>query len=148
MTGNHVTERRKCNMAKSRQDVKMQELFEAAHKDRHLKLRLLDNPKKVAKEWGVELGPREVERLTKVGAFLELANEVKFGRVWRCDPQVCYPATVWLRQELIDLVEGIIIHPDPDWVKYPGPPVRRIAVDRLNRNLGLRRGRESGMTAD
>ncbi|UCG59877.1 MAG: hypothetical protein JSU70_10220 [Phycisphaerales bacterium] len=134
-------------MAKSREDIKIQELFEAAHKDRHLKLRLLDNPKKVAKEWGIELGPREAERLTKLGAFVELANEVKFGRVWRCDPKVCYPSTVWLRQELIDLLEGII-RPDPDWIKYPPPPLRRIAEHRLNRNLGLLRSQEGGVITD
>ena len=35
---------------------RLQELFEAAHRDRNLKMRLLSEPEAIAKEWGVEIG--------------------------------------------------------------------------------------------
>jgi hypothetical protein len=120
---------------KSRQDVRLQEMLEAAHMDRHLKLSLIAEPNKVAKEWGVKLGTREVERLTKLGGFVELANEARVGRIWECDPRICYPATIWLRQELVDLIQDLIIVPQ-DLIRYPGPILKDIE-GRLDHRLGL-----------
>src|SRR5688572_25102676 len=99
------------------QEMQIEQLFEAAHKDEALKRRLLSNPREVAKEWNIALEDREVERLTKLGAFVELAQEAKLGRLFRaCDPRVCYPATVWLHQELVNLIEDLIVfYPIPHW---------------------------------
>ena len=37
-------------------EARLQELFEAAHRDRNSKMRLLSEPEAIAKEWGVEIG--------------------------------------------------------------------------------------------
>lgn len=118
-------------------EAKLSELFDAAHKDRHLKLRLLSEPKAVAKEWGVELGAPEVDRLEKLGAFVELAHEAKAGRLFRyCDPRVCYPSTVWLRAEVLELVRDLIIFYPPRHIFYPPPILRAGLEERLRHNLG------------
>jgi hypothetical protein len=121
----------------------MQEMFEAAHKDPQLKRRLLANPKAVAKEWDVELGDREVERLTKLGAFTELCHEARFGRLFRaCDPTVCYPSTLWLHTELVELVRDITIFYPPEPIGYPGPIEYPIWPDPIFYPVGrrIRRG--------
>jgi len=130
----------------SNKEIKMKELFEAAHKDRNLRQQLLEDPASVAKKWNVKLESREVERLRKVGAFAELANEAKYGRVFYCNPQVCYPATVWLRQELIELLRDFIVLPPGGGVTYPGPIYA--AENRLTRNLDLVGRAKGGVIID
>jgi hypothetical protein len=108
----------------TRAEARLQELFEAAHRDRNLKMRLLSDPEVVAKEWGVELGAAEAARLRKVGAFAELADEAKHGTLFRvCDPKVCYPSTLWLQQEVLSLIE--IFKPPIDPIGYPIDFMRR-----------------------
>jgi hypothetical protein len=120
------------------EDQKTQELFEAANRDAQLKARLLANPRKVAEEWGVKLEERAVERLTKLGAFVELANEVAQGSVFRCDPRVCYPVDVWLRSEAVHLIRRLVYY----HIFYPPPDRIRGIEDRISQNLGLlRQGR-------
>jgi hypothetical protein len=131
-------------MAQQEQDSsRLQQLIEAAHSDRHLKLRLLNEPLKVAKEWGVKLGEQEVERLSKLGAFVELANQARLGALFRsCDPRVCYPSTVWLRQELVELVrELIIFHPPWGPIFYPPHFDFGRLEEGIDRKLGTNRGR-------
>lgn len=120
---------------KSTNERKIKELFEAAHKDRNLKQQLLDDPAPVLKKWDVKLEDREIERLKKVGAFAELATEAKFGRIFYCNPLVCYPATVWLRQEILELLREIIVLPPGGGVTYPGPI--HFAENKISRNLDL-----------
>ena len=123
-------------MKKSRGEMRLQELLEAAHKDPNLKMRLLHNPKAVAKEWKVELGDREAVRLQKLGAFVELANEAKFGRGFQGDPTVCYPVTIWFKREILELVKEIVVLiPDP--IFYPAPILRR-TEELLGQRLGLK----------
>jgi len=105
------------------EEVRMNELFEAAHHDLNLKRKLLTDPESVAKEWGVVLGQPEVARLKKLGAFSEMAAEAKAGSLFRhCDPRVCYPSTVWLAQEVYELIE--ILGPKPPNPGYPGPEMK------------------------
>jgi hypothetical protein len=104
----------------TRDEVRMNEMFDAAHRDRNLKQRLLTDPEAVAKEWGVVLGQTEVARLKKIGTFAEMAAEAKIGSLFRhCDPRVCYPSTVWLAQEVYELIE--IFVPKPPTPGYPAP---------------------------
>jgi hypothetical protein len=117
------------------EERRLEELLEAAHRDRQLKLRLLAKPREVAKEWGVELADPEVARLEKLGAFVDMAEEAKRGRLFlRCDPRVCYPSTVWLRQAALELAEAmvrIIRWPDP--IFYPADPLLRFRQSHLLR---------------
>ena len=108
----------------SSNDIRMQQLFDAAHRDRSLKISLLNEPETVAKEWGVKFGREEIDRLQKLGAFMQMADEAKLGTLFRvCDPKVCYPSTVWLQQEITDLVAVFIPPQDP--IFYPVELVRR-----------------------
>ena len=118
-------------------EEKLSSLFDAAHKDRHLKLRLLSEPERVAEEWGVKLGKRETERLRKLGAFVELATELRVGSIFRCDPRVCYPVSTWLRWETVRLVRDLVKY----HVFYPAPQLGRLE-ERINQNLRLTRARE------
>jgi hypothetical protein len=113
-----------------KQTRQLKELFEAAHKDPALKMKLLAHPEEAAKERGVVLGDREIERLKKVGVFLELSNEIKSGRVFQCNPQVCYPTTLWFRNEVVELIKEYMILEKRDWVLYP-------MERRIDRKLGL-----------
>ena len=122
---------------KDKDDDRLSNLFESAHKDRHLKLRLLADPQKVAEEWGVKLGDRETQRLTKLGAFVELATELREGSIWRCDPRVCYPVATWLRSETVRLVRDLVKY----HVFYPPRHLHRLD-ERISQNLGLPRRRE------
>lgn len=121
-------------------ETDLEGLFEAAHKDANLKMRLLQDPVAVGKEWGVEIGGREAERLQKLGAFAELANEAKRGLIFRCDPRVCYPVTVWLKWEILELVREIVVPPIfyPPQVFYPAPIIGR-TEQILAQRLGLQR---------
>ncbi len=119
----------------TRDEARMNELFEAAHRDRNLKQRLLTEPESVAKEWGVELKPPEVARLKKLGAFAEMAAEAKFGSLYRhCDPRVCYPSTVWLAEEVYDLVG--VFGPRPPQPGYPGPDTSQKLKESLLSKFG------------
>ena len=134
---------------KDKDDDRLSNLFESAHKDRHLKLRLLADPQKVAEEWGVKLGDRETQRLTKLGERLqerdpvrgpqlhELATELREGSIWRCDPRVCYPVATWLRSETVRLVRDLVKY----HVFYPPRHLHRLD-ERISQNLGLPRRRE------
>jgi hypothetical protein len=143
------------NSPQERDDVRIQDLFETAHKDEMLKRRLLTDPAEVAKEWGVEFGEREVEQLRKAGAFMEVADAVQRGTLYaRCDPRICYPVDAWLNRRLVELVRewnpvfypapwdpiDPIFYPAPwDPVLYPAPePFRRIRSG-LRQRLGQRR---------
>ncbi len=133
---------------RSQKELKLQNLFEEAHKDRSLKIRLLSDPEKVAKERGIEFGKREVERLKKVGAVVEMLNEAKIGRVFRCDPRVCYPVTLWLKVEILDLIkEIVVVRPPGGGVTYPGPIIDRVS-NRLDRNLDLSGRVKGGVIID
>lgn len=125
-------------------DVQLQKLFQAAHRDRSLKLKLLAEPKEVAAAWGVELGDREAQRLGALGAFVQLADEAKFGRLYPiCDPRICYPSTVWLFEEVKTLVGSLISDGlaiiDWEHIYYPPPALRARLDQRLRHNLGMRR---------
>lgn len=123
----------------SERDQRIQKLFETAHKDQHLKMRLLDDPEDVAKEWGVELECEEIDRLKKLGGLVEMTNEAKIGRLFRCDPRVCYPVTLWHKESLIEflnvLVRDIRVIKD-NLIFYPAPEIMKQVQDRLDRTLG------------
>ena len=95
------------------QQEKMERMFAAAHSDPSLKRRLLSDPKAVAAEFGVELAAEEVERLSKLGTFVELVEEVKYGARRSCKPEVCYPSGTWLRAEAVSLVRELAPREDP-----------------------------------
>lgn len=120
-------------MAERKEDV-LNRLLEAANVDESLKSRLLAQPREVAKEYGVDLNATEIQRLTKLGAFRELANELRRGAVVRCDPRICYPADVWLRLEARRLIRYFIRY----FVFYPADRFRIPSIeDRISSNLGL-----------
>ena len=109
-------------------------LLQAANVDETLKNRLLAQPREVAKEHGVELTDTEVQRLTKLGAFRELATELRQGAVIHCDPRICYPADVWLRLEATRLIRYFIRY----FVFYPADRFRMPGLEeRISANLGL-----------
>ena len=58
-------------------------LFEAANRDPALKRRLLANPRGVAEEWKASLSAEDEAQLVKLGVIAELADEVRFGRLYR-----------------------------------------------------------------
>jgi hypothetical protein len=119
-------------MAKA--DEGLARLLNTANLDESLKTRLLSQPREVAKEFGVELTDVEVQRLTKLGAFRDLATELRKGSVVRCDPRVCYPADVWLRVEAAQLIRYFIRY----WVFYPADRFRVPGLeDRISANLGM-----------
>jgi hypothetical protein len=112
----------------------LNKLLQAANVDESLKSRLMTQPKEVAKEYGVDLTAGEVQRLTKLGAFRELATELRHGAVTRCDPRICYPADVWLRVEATRLIRYFIRY----FVFYPADRFRLPSLeDRISVNLGI-----------
>jgi hypothetical protein len=120
-------------MAKEGGDA-LNRLLEAANADESLKSRLLAQPRDVAKQHGVELTDAEAQRLTKLGAFRELAAELRHGAVTRCDPRICYPADVWLRLEATRLIRYFIRY----FVFYPADRFRPHGLEeRISLNLGL-----------
>lgn len=116
-------------------DDGLRELLGTANVDESLKSRLLSRPREVAKEYGVELSDGEMERLLKLGAFRELATELRKGSVIRRDPgPIFYPADVWLRVEASRLIRYFVRY----WVFYPADRFRVAGVeDRISANLGL-----------
>ncbi len=124
------------------ENEKLKELVEKAHLDKQFRIKLLTNPDTVAQEMGVKLGKREIERLKKVGAFAELANEAKIGRIFQCNPHVCYPSTVWLRDEILELLKhlgairvGPSGHPPLPPNGYPASFER--IMERVSQNLRI-----------
>lgn len=112
----------------------LDKLLQAANIDESLKSRFLADPRGVAKEFGVELADMEVERLSKVGAFREVATELRHGSVARCDPRVCYPADIWLRFEVARLIRYFVRY----FVFYPADRLRVSDLEqRVSLNLGL-----------
>lgn len=120
----------------------LDQLFRAAHKDPHLKMQLLENPERVAKQWRVVLEKSEIDRLRSVGAFMDLANEAQSGKLFRCDPRVCYPITIWQKQSLMELIKDLVVDirirgPKIDWVYYPAPDIINAIELKLDKKLGL-----------
>lgn len=90
---------------------RLEDLFNAAHKNPELKLQLLTHPAEVAEQWGIKLEEQDAERLTKLGIFAELAREARVGSLFRAgDPRVWYASQFWLQQEVIELLRELI-HP-------------------------------------
>ena len=108
-------------------------LLQAANVDESLKSRLLAQPMEVAKEYGVELTEAETERLVKLGAFRQLAIELRQGSVVRVDPRIFYPADIWLRVEASRLIRYFVRY----FVFYPADRFRNPLEDRISANLGL-----------
>lgn len=127
------------------EQIKAQKLFETAHRDPHLKMKLLANPKEVAKEWGVKLEDHVVERLKNLGAFIALADEAVSGKVFRCfPPEVCYPPLVWQKNATLELVRDLFFDRPfiikKDWVFYPPDVLTRVEA-KIDKNLNLDKGR-------
>lgn len=121
---------------KQDEELRIKEMFEAAHEDPQLKRRLLTNPEEVAADWDVVLGDREVARLKQLGAFMEMSREARIGKLFRvCDPTVCYPSTVWLHEALVELIRDVVIFYPPGPIGYPGPIdyVNKLQVPRVFR---------------
>jgi len=97
-------------------ECKLTNLFEQAHRDPELKRKLLRNPQAVAKEFGVTLQDDEVVQLKKLGMLTEMADEIKFGRLYP-RPPIFYPINLWEIQELVDIFTHLI----PGGFTGPGP---------------------------
>ncbi len=119
-------------------DIRLKEMFEAAHADPNLKMRLINDPETVAREFKVTISGREADRLRSVGTFAKMANEAVNGRVFQCDPRVCYPATHWFKLELVKLFREYVITFPPKEIFYPAPVVQRLD-ERLDSVLRLKR---------
>lgn len=121
-------------MATKKNEDGLRELLQAANVDDSLKSKLLARPKEVAKEYGVELTEAETERLAKLGAFRQLAIELRQGSVVRVDPRIFYPADIWLRVEASKLIRYFVRY----FVFYPADRFRNPGLeDRISANLGL-----------
>lgn len=100
------------------------ELFEKAHRDPELKKQLIRDPRVVGEKFGVRFGDDEVLQLQKLGAIAELAEEIKFGRLYP-RPPIFYPINVWQINDLLDifthLIPGNITYPGPGPIFYPAP---------------------------
>ncbi|HVN55705.1 MAG TPA: hypothetical protein VMT46_15330 [Anaerolineaceae bacterium] len=100
-------------------EANLEALFEAANRDPALKKRLLANPRQVAEEYKVKLEDEDVEQLTKLGALVELADDVRFGRLYQLvDPRIFYPVSVWRVHEVVSIFRDLIPH-----IGYPAPDV-------------------------
>jgi hypothetical protein len=112
-------------------DLALQRLFESAHQDPELRRRLLNDPVTVGKEWKVKFNEDEIMRLKQLGAFMQMSEEIKRGRLFRfnCHPHVCYPIDIWKKQIFVDMVEFAVRDYDvlkkfKDWIFYPAPIFR------------------------
>lgn len=113
-------------------DDELTELFEQAHRNPELKRELLRNPEAVAERFGVKLKDEEVQQLQKLGTLSELAEEIKYGRLFP-RPPIFYPIDVWRINELLNifshLIPGdIITYPGPGPIFYPAQPIGRNAM--------------------
>ncbi len=106
----------------------LEALFEAANRDSALKKKLLANPKEVAAEWRVTLSSDDVEQLNKLHAIVELADDVKYSRLYRKPRPIGYPIDVWKAKAMIDIFSdalpreraislGTLVNPGP--IFYP-----------------------------
>jgi len=110
-------------------ESKFEALFEAANRDPTLKKKLLQNPQAVAEEFGVKFTGPEVDQLKKLGAIVELAEDIKFGRLYPgIPPHVGYPVTVWKARELAGIIRQII---PPPLSGYPAQRIMRQAAGRM-----------------
>ncbi len=101
----------------------MTALFEQAYKDPVLKRKLLHEPRAVAEKFKVEFKPDEIEHLQKLGALMDLADEIKTGRLYP-RPPIFYPMHVFQIQEILEIVARIIpggFHPGP--ISYRAEPM-------------------------
>ena len=71
-------------------DVAIRKMMEACDQDPKLQAKLLQDPKAVAKEHGVELSDGDVQQLKRVSTLMNLVGEFKAGRVGR-GPLGTYP---------------------------------------------------------
>jgi hypothetical protein len=110
----------------------LNKLLSEANTDDHVKHMLLTNPRETAKKYGVDLSEEEVDRLSKLAAFRELATELRAGAVVRCDPRICYPADVWLRFEAFRLIRYFVRY----FVFYPAN-LRDSLEQKISRNLSI-----------
>lgn len=102
-------------------DDKMTNLFEQAYSNPELKRRLLHDPRAVAAEYKVEFNSDEIEQLQKLGGLMDLADEIKTGRLYP-RPPIFYPMHVWQIQELLEIFTRLLpgsIGPGP--IFYPAP---------------------------
>jgi hypothetical protein len=88
-------------------DEKMTNLFEQAYSNPELKRRLLHDPREVAAEFKVEFKADEIEQLQKLGGLMDLADEIKTGRLYP-RPPIFYPMHVWQIQELLDIFTRLL----------------------------------------
>ncbi len=116
MSDSNKAKESKCNQ-------EFETLFEAANHDPELKKRLLENPKAVAKEWNVALSDQEVEQLIKLNAVVELASDIKFGKLYPVPGPIYYPVNVWRIKELLQIIESVL----PATQINPATPVYRNA---------------------
>lgn len=104
------------------------ELFEKAHQDPELKRELLQNPEAVGERFGVKFSDDEVQQLKKLGALSDLAQEIKYGRLFPPTP-IFYPIDIWRVNELLEifahLIPGTITYPGPGPIFYPAQPFGR-----------------------
>ena len=103
-------------------DDKMTGLFEQANGDADLKRELLHDPLAVAEKFGVEFKEIEIEHLKKLGALMDLADEIKTGRLYP-RPPIFYPMHIWQIQEILEIFSRIMpgtIGPGP--IFYPAEP--------------------------
>jgi hypothetical protein len=100
-------------------DDKMTGLFEQANGDPELKRLLLHDPAAVAEKYGVKFKEIEIENLKKIGSLMDLADEIKIGRLYPFPP-IFYPMHVWQIQEILEIFTHIMpgsIGPGP--IFYP-----------------------------
>jgi len=110
---------------------KFSDLFEQAHRDPELKRELLRDPARVAEKFGVKLEEEEVLQLKKLGALSELAEEIKFGRLYP-RPPIFYPINIWEINELVNIFTHLI---PGDTITYPGPGPIFYPASGFGRNM-------------
>lgn len=104
------------NLPKKHED-RLAELFEQAHRDPALKRELLRDPRAVADKFDVKFDDDEVQQLQNLGALSELADEIKFGRLYP-RPPIFYPIHIWEIKELLEIFSRLI---PGNIITYPGP---------------------------
>ncbi len=125
--GDKPMEQKESPMKKS--EDRLAELFERAHRDPALKRELFSEPRAVGERFGIKFNDEEVQQFQKLGALSELAEEIKYGRLYP-RPPIFYPIHVWEISELLDiftrLIPGnIVTYPGP--IFYPAPEFRKMS---------------------
>jgi hypothetical protein len=98
---------------------KMESLFEQANSNPELKRELMHDPGAVAEKFGVDFKDDEIEHLKKLGALMDLADEIKTGRLYPRPPSF-YPMHLWQIEEILEIFTHIMpgsIGPGP--IFYP-----------------------------